>query len=75
MQVNWSVRSPNDILERIQQLLPGENLEDQVNTMFKSLAKRARADMVRFQHPAPHAAVKALLSVLGFRYCRTILDP
>jgi hypothetical protein len=42
MQVNWSVRSPKDILERMQQLLPGEHLEDQVNTIFKSLAKRAR---------------------------------
>jgi hypothetical protein len=31
--------------------------------------------MVRFQHPAPHAAVKALLSVLDFRRCRTVLDP
>jgi hypothetical protein len=43
--------------------------------IHKSLGKRLRTELVGFQGNTAPAAMKALLSILDFRPCRTVLDP
>jgi hypothetical protein len=74
-QVNWSVRTADDIRQRMELLLPGDHPGETIEFIHKSLGKRLRAELVRFQGNTAPAAVKALLSVLDFRPCRTVLDP
>jgi hypothetical protein len=75
IQVNWSVRSPADILSRMTVLLPGPTTAADVEMIHKTLGRRLRTELVGFQGNTAPAAMKALLSTLDFRPCRTVLDP
>jgi hypothetical protein len=74
-RIDWSVRTPDNIRRRMELLLPGDHSGETIELIHKSLGKRLRAELVRFQGTIAPNAVKALLSVLDFRPCRTVLDP
>jgi hypothetical protein len=75
LQVNWSVRTTQDLMQRMQQLLPGSHDESEVRQILRSFNKRPRTELVKAQPKVPQSAVAALLSTLDFRQCRTVLDP
>jgi hypothetical protein len=71
-EVNWSIRSPEDILQRLQQLMPGSHRLQDAQAIHACIPRKPR---VALQQQSDPALVRALLSELDFRGLRTVLDP
>ena len=68
-KVNWSIRSPEDVQQRMEHLMPGSG--DAAYDIFRSLSRRARMAMTHQSHPN---IVQSLIAVLHLPPS-TILDP
>jgi hypothetical protein len=68
--VNWSVRSVDDIRQRMEQLLPGAG--STAHTIYHSLNRRNRLAMIS---QSPQWATRILTTTLNLSTTPTILDP
>jgi hypothetical protein len=68
--VNWSVRTPADIAQRLEQLLPGSS--NMAPTIYASLSKRSRLAMTIKYSPT---LVNLLTTTLNLAPFHGILDP
>ena len=68
--VNWSIRTPQDIGPRLERMLPGSS--GLAHTIYSSLSRRARQAMTT---KYPTTVVRSLLRVLDLSSLHTILDP
>ena len=68
--VNWSVRSVDDIRQRMEQLLQGSG--DTARVIYQSLNRRNRLAMIP---QSPKWVTKLLTTTLNFSGIQTVLDP
>jgi hypothetical protein len=69
-QVNWSIRSIQDIQQRMEQLMPGSG--NTARTIYHSLPRKHRISMTR---QSPSWVITLLTTALNFTHIHTILDP
>jgi hypothetical protein len=68
--INWSIRTVEDVRQRMESLLPGSGY--QAATIFHSIPKRNRTAMVRV---CPPEAILPLTTILDISQYNMILDP
>jgi hypothetical protein len=70
--INWSILTPTDIQERLEQLMPGGHSYATAQIIHSTIPARARKSL-NFQ--TDPAVLNSLLAVLDFRHARVVLDP
>jgi transposase InsO family protein len=73
--VNWSIRTPQDLLARMEVLMPGEHSAETMRIIHASLSQRIRSKLVKDQPRVAPSEVLALFAALDFSLCKTVLDP
>jgi hypothetical protein len=73
--INWSIRTPQDLLTRMETLMPGEHNAETMRLIHASLTQRMRLKLVKDQPRVAPAEVMALFTALDFSICKTTLDP
>jgi hypothetical protein len=73
--VNWSIRTPLDLLARMEMLMPGEYSAETMRIIHASLSQRIRSKLVEDQPRVAPSEVMALFAALDFNLCKTVLDP
>ena len=73
--VNWSIRTPNDLLARMETLMPGEHNAETMRLIHASFNQRMRTKLVKDQPRVAQREIDALFAALDFSVCKTLLDP